>query len=168
MIRSIDDFLALWKEESDRTRSLFATLTDASLGQAIDGEHRTTGRLAWHLAQTIPEMLGKAGLETEGPDHSAPVPASAKAIAEAYDRAAASVEGAVRAAGWTDVTLDEEREMYGNTWTVGQTLLTFIHHEIHHRAQITVLMRQAGVRIPGLYGPTKEDWQTWGVAAPEI
>lgn len=168
MIRTIDDFLALWAAEADSTRRLLAAITDESLGQAIHHEHRTIGRLAWHLAQTIPEMLGKAGLETDGPDEHAPVPTTAKEIVDGYDAAAASVGGAVRAAGWTNATLQETREMYGSRWTVGQTLLTFVLHEVHHRGQLTVLMRQAGLRIPGLYGPTREDWATWGMPAPGI
>jgi len=168
MIRTINDFLTLWEQEANATRKLFAAMTDDSLGKAIDSEHRTVGRLAWHLAQTIPEMLGKVGLAPTGPGEHDPVPTSAKAIADAYDSAAASVAEAVLAAGWTDAILDESREMYGETWTVAASLLSCILHQVHHRAQMTVLMRQAGLRVPGLYGPAKEDWATWGIPAPEI
>ncbi len=168
MLRRLDDFVSLYADESVKTREVFAALTDASLKQAINNDHRTAGRLAWHITQTIPEMLGAVGLKPSGPHADAPVPASAKAIAEAYDAAAASVAGAVAASGWTDATLTEERPMYGETWTVAFALRAFVFHEVHHRAQLIVLMRQAGLKVPGLYGPAKEDWATFGAPAPEI
>ena len=46
--------------------------------------------------------------------------------------------------------------MYGQKWKKKFTLQALILHEIHHRGQITVLMRQAGLRVPGSYGPAKE------------
>jgi uncharacterized damage-inducible protein DinB len=168
MFRTIEDFVTVFNEEADHTRKMFAVMTDESLKQAINSDHRTVGRLAWHLAQTIPEMLGKTGLKCAGPDEHAPVPNNAEAIQEAYDAAAKSVPGAVKAAGWTNAVLDEMRPMYGEDWSVGFTLRAFIMHQVHHRAQMSVLLRQAGVKIPGLYGPTKEDWAIYGAPAPEI
>jgi uncharacterized damage-inducible protein DinB len=32
-----------------------------------------------------------------------------------------------------------------------------IRHQIHHRGQITILMRQAGLAAPGVYGPNEEE-----------
>jgi uncharacterized damage-inducible protein DinB len=168
MFRTIEDFVSVFNDEADSTRQMLAVMTDESLKQAIHNDHRTVGRLAWHLAQTIPEMLGKTGLKCAGPDEHAPVPLTAEAIQEAYDVAAKSLPAAVKAAGWTAATLDEKRPMYGEEWTVGYTLRAFILHQVHHRGQISVLLRQAGVKIPGLYGPTKEDWAKYGMPAPEI
>jgi uncharacterized damage-inducible protein DinB len=37
-------------------------------------------------------------------------------------------------------------------------LYYLIVHEIHHRGQMTVLMRQAGLSFTGIYGPTREEW----------
>jgi uncharacterized damage-inducible protein DinB len=36
-------------------------------------------------------------------------------------------------------------------------------HEIHHRGQMTVLMRQAGLKVPGVYGPSREEWTAYGM-----
>ena len=38
-----------------------------------------------------------------------------------------------------------------------------IKHIVHHRGQVTVLMRQAGIKPFGVYGPPKEDWIHLGV-----
>jgi len=36
-------------------------------------------------------------------------------------------------------------------------------HQSHHRGQMTVLMRQAGLRVPYIYGPAYEDWVEQGL-----
>jgi uncharacterized damage-inducible protein DinB len=59
--------------------------------------------------------------------------------------------------------LGEVIEMYGEKWTRAQALAGLLKHEIHHRAQITVLMRQAGLKVPGVYGPAKEEWVSYGM-----
>ena len=64
---------------------------------------------------------------------------------------------------WTDETLGEVRNMYGEEWRNGVTLRILIQHEIHHRGQMTVLMRQAGLRVPDIYGPTREYWLERGM-----
>ena len=46
-------------------------------------------------------------------------------------------------------------------------LMTLINHQNHHRGQMTVLMRQAGLTVPGVYGPAKEEWAAAGMEAPK-
>jgi len=58
--------------------------------------------------------------------------------------------------------------MYGEMWTIETVLKVLFTHQIHHRGQMTVLMRQAGLKVPGLYGPAKEEWAEFGGQAPEI
>jgi uncharacterized damage-inducible protein DinB len=168
MFTALADFISAWNDESASTRKMLAELTDASLTQPVGGDHRTLGRIAWHLTQSITEMGGKVGLVVKGPGEHDPVPGSAKAIAEAYDAAAGSVAGAIYAAKWTDAELETTREMYGETWKVAFALRVIVLHEVHHRGQMTILMRQAGLRVPGVYGPAKEDWATYGMTPPAI
>ncbi|NHN35043.1 hypothetical protein G9U52_35530 [Paenibacillus sp. S3N08] len=58
--------------------------------------------------------------------------------------------------------------MFGEPWKNGFTLNAFVKHEIHHRGQLTILMRQAGLPLPGVYGPAKEEWATMGMEAPVV
>ena len=44
---------------------------------------------------------------------------------------------------WTDDTLRTKDDMYGEQWARGYTLTSLILHQVHHRGQMTVLMRQA-------------------------
>ncbi|MCE1229544.1 MAG: DinB family protein, partial [Firmicutes bacterium] len=71
-------------------------------------------------------------------------------------------------ASWTDATLLQEDDMYGMTWKRGYTLTALVHHQAHHRGQMTVLMRQAGLVVPDIYGPTQEGWTAMGMEAPKI
>lgn len=166
MIRSIADFQEEWKSTSDGSQKLYAQLTDASLPQAVSPHDRTLGRIAWHLAQTLGEMPAKIGLQVDAPDEHAPVPASAAEIRDAYDRAATSLGEAV--GRMSDADLATVHDMYGGRWSAGLALRMLIQHEVHHRGQMTVLMRQAGLTIPGLIGPAREEWAQWGMQAPEI
>lgn len=166
MFRRLDDFASDWTTDAEVTLKLLDALSDESLPQAVTEGRRTLGRLAWHLAETIPEMMGHtAGIPgVEGPGAGLPTPASADEIRAAYRRAAHSLVPALRAA-WTDEMLDEYIPMYGQQWKRGTTLSILIQHQAHHRGQMTVLMRQAGLRVPGVYGPSAEEWEAMGIPA---
>jgi uncharacterized damage-inducible protein DinB len=161
MFTSIKDFSTVWNNESAATQLVMNALTDASLHQEITPSHRNLGQLAWHLVTTIHEMLSRTGLQFESPGDEAHIPSSAKAIAEAYQRTGQAMLDALHAQ-WTDASVAASTEMYGEVWPNGLTLHILIQHEIHHRGQMTVLMRQAGLRVPSIYGPTLEDWQERG------
>ena len=167
MIRSITDFEMLWPQELEATQKIFKHLTDKSLAQAITPRNRTLGRLAWHIVTTIPEMMLRTGLSLDGVSADAPLPSSAKTIFTSYNGVAVSLLDEVKK-HWTDATLSQKDEMYGQIWTRGKTLAVLIHHQIHHRGQMIVLMRQAGLNVPGIYGPAREEWAQWGMTEPEV
>jgi uncharacterized damage-inducible protein DinB len=167
VITSIAEFEMMWKQESGNTRKLLAELTDASLKQAVANDHRTLGRLAWHITTSVHEMMSRTGLAIVGPATDAPVPATADAIRKGYDSAAASLLAEMKAK-WTDASLLVEDEMYGEKWKRTLTLAILVAHQTHHRGQMTVLMRQAGLKVPGVYGPAKEEWVAMGMPAPEV
>jgi len=166
MYRLIQDFLDTWKYEQTVTLKIFRALTDASLQQKVSTPGRSLGFLAWHITVTLGEMGAKAGLPVDAPAEDSPVPAKASEIAAAYEQASSSLESAVKA-NWTDAVLLDQIDMYGEKWTRGATLTSLVSHQIHHRAQMTVLMRQAGLIVPGIYGPAREEWAKMGMKAPE-
>src|SRR5688500_16838273 len=161
MFRKVEDFQKAWKYEAEMTGKVLTTLTDASLGQKVTPDGRTLGFLGWHLTLTLGEMLGHVGLKIDAPEQDAECPSSAAEIAAAYEKAAKSVAEEVNA-NWTDEALLQEDNMYGETWSRGLTLFYFIAHQAHHRGQMTVLMRQAGLLVPGIYGPAREEWAAMG------
>jgi uncharacterized damage-inducible protein DinB len=166
MFRTIEDFEKTWASERESSLKVMRALTDASLGQIVAPGGRTLGRIAWHIVQTLGEMGGHAGLKVEGANEKTPQPATAAAIADAYAENAEALAGAVKTS-WKDSDLPGKIEMYGETWTRGQTLWGLVAHEVHHRGQMTVLMRQARIQVPGVYGPAREEWATYGMPVQE-
>jgi len=164
MLRKIEDFQKDWAYESEMTTKVLRALTDESLGQKVYADGRDLGFLGWHLVQTLGEMLGLVGLKIDAPAHDSARPDSAAEIVAAYEKGAKSVTEEINA-NWTDETLLQEDQMYGETWARGLTLLLLITHQSHHRGQMTVLMRQAGLPVPGVYGPSKEEWESYGAPA---
>lgn len=157
MYRTIQDFLDDWKYENDATLKVFKNLSDTSLNHRVTPDGRSLGHLAWHIVLSLGEMGGKAGLKVIAPPEDAPDPISSSVITTAYENAGASLASEVKEK-WNDRMLPDEIEMYGEKWTRGATLASLVKHQLHHRAQMTVLMRQAGLKVPGVYGPSREEW----------
>jgi uncharacterized damage-inducible protein DinB len=159
MFHTLREFYNTWKHESASTISLFEKLTDESLDQKIYADGRTLARLANHIIETLSEMPSKVdlGIKEEHPDFH-----TAKELVENYKRCSEQLVKAI-ADKWTDESLQEKNNLYGQEWKKAFTLWVLVCHQIHHRGQMTVLMRQAGLKVPGLYGPAKEEWEAMGL-----
>ncbi len=162
MYRLLQDFQQDWTMEAEMTQKMMAALTNESLEQRVAADGRSLGFIAWHLVQTIPGMMGHAGLVIAGVGQEDQQPSNAMDIAAAYDHVARALLDSVLSE-WNDDMLLEETEMYGDRWARGQTLQYLILHQTHHRGQMTVLMRQAGLSVPGTYGPSREEWSLMGM-----
>jgi len=165
MFRTLSDFLTVYANLTEGTGKIFATLTDANLNQAVTPGHRTLGQLGWHVVATVPEMMNRTGLGLGSVDAESMPPASAKEIADAYRKVTQEAARAIKA-HWNDNTLLETDDMYGKPWPRGATLQALVTHEVHHVGQMTVLLRQAGAKVPGIYGPAKEEWTQFGMEPP--
>jgi uncharacterized damage-inducible protein DinB len=163
MFRTVDDFLTIWKQETESTLKVMRALTDESLSTRVTPDGRSLGFLAWHIA-TPSAMCTEAGLPGAPADPNEPQPANLAGIIARYEADAPKVAEVVKAA-WTDQMLAEEIAMYGEKWTRGFTLFVLLAHQYHHRGQMTVLMRQAGLAVPGVCGPSKEEWAAYGMSA---
>lgn len=165
-ITKTSDFLTWWKGESASTQKIFDALTDGSLKVGYSDNHRTLGRLAWHIVTTYPEMLGRLGINIDSPTEKDPIPTSADEIKKIYAANAKALADQV--AKWSDADLAIEDEMYGEKWKRGSSLSIFLMHEVHHRGQMTVVMRLAGLKVPGIYGPSLEEWSGFGMQPPAV
>ncbi|MBP2681658.1 MAG: hypothetical protein H6Q78_1521 [Candidatus Krumholzibacteriota bacterium] len=163
--RTMKDFFDVYGSLTEGTRKIFGVLTDENLDQAVTREHRTLGQLAWHVVTTLPEMTNRTGLGVASIDPASMPPSSAKEISAAYTRVTDELVRKLEAE-WDDKTLLETDDMYGESWPRGKTLHALVAHEAHHVGQMTVLLRQAGARVPGIYGPSKEEWGQFGMEPP--
>ena len=171
MFRRMDDFFRIWTAEAEHTAAVLEAIPDRALGAAIAPGHRDLQRLAWHLVESAIEMPGHMGIAVPGAElvkggFIGPPPASMAEIREAYQAAS---QGLLKGIGtWSDADLEREDEMYGETWRRGYSLHVLVAHQAHHRGQMTVLMRQAGLLVPSIYGPVREGWAAYGVEPPRV
>jgi len=171
MFSKLEDFIETWHAETSSTVKTLDAIPDAAAEQGVVEGHRTLKRLAWHLVECLIEMPSHCGLQVDGHEKlknigfDAP-PNTMAEIKIAYRKASASLLECLKA--WNDETLQIEDEMYGTRFKRGATLTMLLTHEIHHRGEMFVLMRQAGLIPPGIYGPTKEGWASMGMEPPKV
>jgi len=166
MYYKIDDFKNDWSYESDSTLKNLYNLTDESLDKKFGDNVRTLGKLAWHITGAIPEMINRAGLNVEGFDKNLPIPQSVEEIAGFYKKVSDSLIDEV-SKKWTDKNLSDKINMFGQEWEKGKVLSSLVVHQVHHRAQMTVLMRMAGLKVSGIYGPSREEWAAMKMPAQD-
>lgn len=167
MYGTVADFIKEWNKEAMLTQKVLEGLTDSSLNQQVYAEGRTLGRIAWHLTTTIPDYLSDFGLKINEVENKEQIPSSANVIVKTFQKTS---EDAVKVIEeqWTDEDLKKRQIAFGREESNAQILMGLIKHIIHHRGQMTVLMRQAGIKPFGVYGPPKEDWIQFGVENPPL
>ena len=163
---TIEEFIKDWEFEAQATLKVLSNLTDESLNTKVYDDGRTLGFIAWHIAVTIYDSFSKVGVFLPVNEISDDYPVFAEIIYNSYDKLSKSLVWSINL-NWNDDSLSEEVDFYGEKLTISQVLDTMIKHQIHHRGQMTVLMRQAGLKVPGIYGPSKEEWISLGMK-PEM
>ncbi|WP_156292033.1 DinB family protein [Oceanobacillus salinisoli] len=156
MYRKVNDFLQDWTQASQGTLKVLESLTDEKLGQAIVEGHNTVGWIGWHLATAPAYFAGLVGLDVKSKVDPGTVPQKASEIVVQYKNIAEDVKREVEQT-LTDEKLEENVDNHGNPAPKGALLRVLIDHQTHHRGQMTVLLRQAGLNVPGVMGPTKEE-----------
>lgn len=159
---TLQNFYSDWAFESDIMAKYFDQLTDESLMQKVSPDGRNLGFIAWHCVTTINEMMSQTGIKVNCPEVDSEPPSSANEILSAFNVASEYLIEQLKL-NWTDDSLQQEDNMYGENWKRGKTLNVLIAHQTHHRGQMSVLMRQAGLKVPGSYGPSKEEWIEMGM-----
>ena len=162
MYRQTGDFLRDWAYESESTLKLLRNINQEHFSHKSHENVRDIATLTRHMVHSVGEMLNRTGLEVYMPDEQELETYSPEQVADAYERVADSAANEVQTK-WNDGTLEHKVNLYGEEWANGYTLLVLLLHQAHHRGQLTVLMRQAGLPLSGVYGPTKEEWESMGL-----
>lgn len=158
MYHEIGEFTEHYKWESDVTAKVLAALTDESLRQAKAEGHNNLGDIAWHVATAPAFMLNEIKMEMPKFERGTPAGLTVAKISETYADLLAKVDA--HAQNITPDDLKAIHHVFGMMdWPAAQMLNALIAHEIHHRGQMSVIMRQAGLVVPGIYGPNYEATQ---------
>lgn len=158
MFTTVNDFLQEWKQEAATTQKVLDALTDESLKQEAAPGLYSIGSVAWHITGAAYYFPAQLGITFEVPDLRKEAPASSAEISETYKTVSTRLSEAV-SEQVSDEKMNEKMKVFGMDMSVQSVLRLLIQHQIHHRGQLTVLMRQAGLKVPGVYGPSKEEFE---------
>ncbi|MBB6635078.1 DinB family protein [Cohnella thailandensis] len=153
MYRKTEDFLEDWAASAAGTLAVFKAITDEKKNTAIVEGHSTLNWLAWHLTSTAGVFGQMAGLQVPSVERGAPAPEHIADTARKYEEIAEAYKSEAK---WTDEQMAEAIPAFGGQMPRGSFLRKLIDHQTHHRGQMTVLLRQAGLPVPGVMGPTRE------------
>ena len=158
----IDGMLMELEQEAKTTRRVLERVPGDRLGWKPHKKSRTLGELALHVAST-PGAVATLACESEvqAPDFRDQVPQSAAELIPALDQSVATAKRLL--ANMDDAKLSE-------TWRVkrnGQEVLAIpraallrsimLNHWYHHRGQLSVYLRELGVPVPSIYGPSADE-----------
>ncbi|WP_318508806.1 DinB family protein [Bacillus sp. T3] len=156
MFTSVNDFLNEWKQEAAVTQKILDVLTDESLNQEVFPGLYSIGSLAWHIAGAAYFFPSQVGLKFETPDLKKEAPKSATEISETYKTVSQRLAQAF-SEQVSDENFNKMVNLFGREMPFQAVFRLLIQHQAHHRGQLTVLMRQADLKVPGVYGPSKEE-----------
>jgi len=158
----IDSFLQELEHEAKTTRRVLERVPGNQLGWRPHPKSRTLGELALHVAGT-PGAVAKLAMQSEiqPPDFKDPIPASASELIPALEESVATAKQLLGT--MDDATLNA-------TWRVkrnGQEVMAIpraallrsimLNHWYHHRGQLSVYLRELGVPVPSIYGPSADE-----------
>lgn len=156
MYSRIEDFVNAYTHESQATGRVLGALNDQCLSQEKEPGDPTwnIGKLGWHIATTPYWIVNEFGGQIPGSEE--PAQLSAAAITAEQARVSAATIEQVKAK-FSDADTAGTVSAFGYPLPLGAWLHALVAHEVHHRGQLSVMMRQAGVACPSLYGPNKEE-----------
>jgi uncharacterized damage-inducible protein DinB len=158
----IDGLLQELEHEAETTRRVLARVPDDQLTWRPHARARTLGELALHVA-TVPGGVAEiaAQSQVQAPTFIDPSPASASELIPALDQSIAKARSLL--GGMDDATLMAMwRMMRGDREIFAIPRVAFLrsimlNHWYHHRGQLSVYLRELGVAVPSIYGPSADE-----------
>jgi len=150
-------------QEAHTTRRLLERVPDHKLEWRPQEKARTLGQLALHVA-TVPgsvAQLAASPSPAQVPDFPDPSPKSASELLPALEESVAKAKRVL--GGMDDATLMATwRLMRGDRELLALPRVAFLrsimlNHWYHHRGQLSAYMRELGVAIPSIYGPSADE-----------
>ena len=160
----IEGLLQELEQEAVSTRRVLERVPDDKLEWRPHEKSRTLGQLAFHIA-VVPGSVAEFVAAPSpvqapqfGPD---PTPASSAELTSMLDESIAKAKNVL--GGMDDATLMATwRMMLGDREIMAVPRMVMLrsimlNHWYHHRGQLTVYLRELGVPLPSIYGPTADE-----------
>lgn len=158
----IDGMLMELDQEAKTTRRVLERVPADQLGWKPHKKARTLGELALHVASTPGAVATIATQpEIQDPEFKDATPTNVAELIPALDQSVATAKRLL--GGMDDATLNGTWRMKRNGHEVlampRVALLRSImlNHWYHHRGQLSVYLRELGVPIPSIYGPSADE-----------
>jgi uncharacterized damage-inducible protein DinB len=159
----IDGMLQELEQETQTTRRVLERVPNDKLAWRPHEKARTLGQLALHVASVpggVAELVASRS-PVQAPQFVDPDPKSASELIPALDQSIAKAKKAL--GGMDDATvMGTWRMMAGDRELmavprVAMLRSVMLNHWYHHRGQLTVYLRELGVAIPSIYGPSADE-----------
>jgi uncharacterized damage-inducible protein DinB len=153
----LDTYLTDLNYETQVTRKTLAALPDAGHSYRPDLTTRTAGEIAWHIAQSEEWFL--RGILTGSfpmPAETVPADSTTAALTAYYSDTVLPLLAEVRAL--PDERLAATIDFFGMFQNPAVSYLgLMIRHSIHHRGQLSAMLRAAGGKVPSIYGGSADE-----------
>ena len=169
MAREFDAFLETFDAEARRTADVMRALPHDKYDFRPDPKGRSLGELAWHLSEIDAYMAhGVVHGGFDGRPQGIERPRTVAELAPGYETVHRAASDQLRALG--DVDWEKTIPFFdGRPVSIRRILWhATIHHALHHRGQLVLLCRLAGVTPPGLFGPNREETEAFKAARARV
>jgi uncharacterized damage-inducible protein DinB len=159
----IDGMLQELEQETQTTRRVLERVPGNQLAWRPHEKARTLGELALHVAMVpggVAELVASPS-PAQAPQFTDPSLKSVSELIPALDQSIAKARKVL--GGMNDATLlatwrlmQGDRELFAVP-RVAMLRSVMLNHWYHHRGQLTVYLRELGVPIPSIYGPSADE-----------
>jgi len=162
---SIESFISQWEFEFQITLNVLRAIPEDKSEFKPHEKFFTARKLAWHLVR-IEDIFGRGVLQDKIIVGASALPAEPPAtIAEMlaiFEKQHPEIVNGWRALD--DAALQQKIPFVTPDGVVRRELprkaylrTTLMHHVIHHRGQLTLMLRLMGAKVPSVYGPTADE-----------
>jgi uncharacterized damage-inducible protein DinB len=150
------------EQEAQTTRRVLERVPEEHLGWKPHPKSMSLGQLALHVA-TVPGGVAEISVQSpcEVPQFTQPSATSAAALVPALNESVAKakqllggMDDAAMAATWRLMKGDREVMAIPRAALLRSIML---NHWYHHRGQLSVYLRELGVPVPSIYGPSADE-----------
>ena len=150
------------EQEAQTTRRVLERVPGDRLAWKPHAKSMSLGQLALHVATTpggVSEIVRQSPYPV--PDFTQPSAATAAELLPALEQSVATAEENLRAIGDAGLgnvwrVVDGDKELMA--MPVGAVLrFIMLNHWYHHRGQLSVYLRELGVPVPSIYGPSADE-----------
>jgi len=151
-------FITRWEAEMPAFGKVLRAVPDNQLHYRPHERSTAAGALAWQLAVSQRALVGLLE-KGEALWDTTPHPSKAIDIVSLWDKSTEELRQRLKSTDEAKWSSKASLSMGGSAWSdsIENMFWGFLLDMIHHRGQLSVYLRQLGVALPSIYGPTADE-----------